>query len=314
LDGGFSCAGQIRAPGAEIGGQLSMNGATLTHTGAADPALLLNQVAINGDVFFNDRFSCAGQIRMINTRILGALLDTAAAWPAGSNLSGCAYQIYIGTTGLEHGRWEPKVRTEWLARMEYASSAYRHLAAQYRAHGYPDAADAVMIAMREHRRPHLRPVRRLFDLVSRWAVGYGYRPLNLVATMAAAICLFAAVLWQAEPVQDHLVAATDADGYLYTASGETLVRSPTPDTAAPGPPARAGCAAPAAPCFSPLLFSVDTLVPLIDLDQRSTWRVDSTDRGGRALNWALSIGRLLGWLFAGAVTVVVSRYIQNPDR
>jgi hypothetical protein len=117
FDDEFNCAGQIRALGAEIGGQLSMSGATLTHTGTADPALLLNQVAINGDVFFNDRFSCAGQIRMINTRILGALLDTAAAWPAGLNLSGCAYQIYIDTTGLEHSQWEPKARIEWLARM-----------------------------------------------------------------------------------------------------------------------------------------------------------------------------------------------------
>jgi hypothetical protein len=70
----------------------------------------------------------------------------------------------------------------------------------------------------------------------------------------------------------------------------------TPD----GPAERAGEAPPGAcgggrvRCFQPVLFAIDTVVPIIDLKQRATW-YPSRDRGGTTMEWFLNACTMLGW-------------------
>jgi len=54
-------------------------------------------------------------------------------------------------------------------------------------------------------------------------------------------------------------------------------------------------------CFSPVLYAIDTVVPIIDLKQRSTW-YPSPQHGGAWLEWWLNLCTILGWL---ATTVFV---------
>lgn len=49
-------------------------------------------------------------------------------------------------------------------------------------------------------------------------------------------------------------------------------------------------------CFSPVLYAIDTVIPLISLDQRTTWYPDPNAPGGELmLRWP-DLATPLGWL------------------
>jgi hypothetical protein len=64
-------------------------------------------------------------------------------------------------------------------------------------------------------------------------------------------------------------------------------------------------------CFSPVLYAIDTVVPLISLDQRSTWYPDPHVRGGTVMLWWLDIATLLGWLFSSIFALSFARLARS---
>jgi hypothetical protein len=316
LTDGFECAGQVRLTGARIAGQLAMSGAKLTHTGTGnDAALALDGAEITGSVFLTDGFECAGAVTAIGTQISGYLHDDIACWPSVVDLDGCTYRIAI-RGDLDKGRWAPDQRVEWLSKMTYSRSAYRHLAGQYWAHGYPDAAESVLIAMHAHQRRHYGRASGAVNWLSHHLVGYGYRPLNLVVATVVVVVIASWALWLVDPIRDRLVTAEAVDGYVYTVSGDAIditIRTGTPPPPPPRP-VRAGCGPSPGVCFSPTLYALDVFVPFADLQQRDAWRADTSDTGGQLLRLALTLAGLVGWVFTAAATVVVGRYVQNSER
>jgi hypothetical protein len=65
-------------------------------------------------------------------------------------------------------------------------------------------------------------------------------------------------------------------------------------------------------CFSPVLYAIDTVVPLISLDQRSTWYPDPHVRGGELMLWWLNLATLLGWLLSSIFVLSLARLSRNP--
>ena len=59
-------------------------------------------------------------------------------------------------------------------------------------------------------------------------------------------------------------------------------------------------------CFDPVLFAVDTVVPIIDLKQRETWYPSHTDTG-RLLDWALNLFTILGWVLSSIFVLSLAR-------
>jgi hypothetical protein len=51
-------------------------------------------------------------------------------------------------------------------------------------------------------------------------------------------------------------------------------------------------------CFNPVLYAIDTVIPLVSLDQRSTWYPDPNLRDGAFMQWWLNAATLLGWLLS----------------
>jgi hypothetical protein len=62
LNGGFTAAGAIRLPGADITGQLSCRGAQLTGTDSDGNALAAGGMKVGGDMFLDGGFAAAGTI------------------------------------------------------------------------------------------------------------------------------------------------------------------------------------------------------------------------------------------------------------
>lgn len=70
LTDGFRCRSQLDLPGARIGGQLDLSGATLTNEGGE--ALLADRLVVDGDVVLSDA-TVTGQVRLVGARVGGQL-------------------------------------------------------------------------------------------------------------------------------------------------------------------------------------------------------------------------------------------------
>jgi hypothetical protein len=71
LDQGFSATGEVRLLGAEVGGQLSCRGATLSNAGG--DALNADRATINGGVLLDLGFSATGEVRLLGAEVGGQL-------------------------------------------------------------------------------------------------------------------------------------------------------------------------------------------------------------------------------------------------
>jgi hypothetical protein len=64
-------------------------------------------------------------------------------------------------------------------------------------------------------------------------------------------------------------------------------------------------------CLSPFLYSVDTVIPLISLDQRSTWYPDPHVRYGELMLWWLDLSTILGWLLSSVFVLSLARLARS---
>jgi hypothetical protein len=61
-----------------------------------------------------------------------------------------------------------------------------------------------------------------------------------------------------------------------------------------------------------VLYAIDTVVPLISLDQRSTWYPDSRVPDGEIVLWWLNLATLLGWLLSSIFVLSLARLSRSP--
>jgi hypothetical protein len=98
--------------------------------------------------------------------------------------------------------------------------------------------------------------------------------------------------------------ATTAAGLVYTPHGPLrpdAAARPSPE-GPPGTTRRSETADPCGDgrvrCFNPVLYAIDTVIPLLSLDQRSTWYPDAHAPDGAIMQWWLNAATILGWLLS----------------
>jgi len=64
-------------------------------------------------------------------------------------------------------------------------------------------------------------------------------------------------------------------------------------------------------CFNPVLYAIDTVVPLISLDQRSTWYPDARTRDGTLMEWWLNAAAVLGWLLTSIFVLALASLARS---
>lgn len=84
LDEGFTAAGAVRLPGADITGQLRCKGAHLSGADKDGDALIADGLKVGGDLFLNGKFTTAGAVRLPEADIAGQLRCTDAQLTAAS--------------------------------------------------------------------------------------------------------------------------------------------------------------------------------------------------------------------------------------
>ncbi|MEU6774385.1 oxidoreductase [Streptomyces sp. NPDC046759] len=194
-----------------------------------------------------------------------SLVDRAASWPGPGNLHMSGF-VYENL--VPRGPFPLTGRLDWVAAAtaEYAPEPYERLAAVLRAAGEDEDAREVLLAKQRHRRETLPPAAKVWGYVQDWTVAYGYRPGRAAVWMA--------VLWAAGTL-------------AFAHAGHPPVSRDSH------------------PYWSPALFTLDLLLPVIDLGQAGQWQLC----GG--WQWLAAVMILLGWILATTVAAGATRLLRR---
>ncbi|WP_367319051.1 oxidoreductase [Streptomyces sp. HUAS ZL42] len=314
VEGGVFCRGTIvrggiRLLGAQLAGGLHMEGARISNPG--DVALIADN-AIVRTVDLSRGFTAQGTISLRGAQIPdqltfdGAVLDaegtavdctrmqtgvfvfTPAAPPSGPvDLQGAqavtvhdregAWPDVVRLRGFTYGSLDGEdgsrpdsaaYRVAWLRRQPgYAAQPYEQLAACYRQIGHDDDARRVLLAKQRHRRRTQGRAARLWGHLLDVTVGYGYRPW-LAGIWLAALALL----------------------------GTTVFATHSPKATEPGQ----------VPPFNPFVYTLDLLIPIGGLGQRSAWFWE-----GGTPAWLAYGLTAAGWILTTAVLAGITRTLNR---
>ena len=321
LNRGFTAAGQVRMQQARIDGDFDASGAAFDAIGDASwgdnsAVLLLARAHVGGTLDLRELQGPLQGASLADAQV-GTLLDDAATWGQRHVLDGFSY----GRLG-DGAPTDAAMRLDWLGRQDtrhlgtdFRPDPWRRLIGVLRRMGRHGSAREVAIG-REH---HLRSaglIGQSAPRALRWAAqlghdvfgalaGYGYRPLRLLATAASIWLLCGAAYW----------AAAEHGGI-----------APSPITLAVD--ARLASCRPecsqlpiTAPRFQPLLYSLDVLLPGVDLQQTRHWAPARHALGGELeallgappLRLLTAFEALCGWLIAAGFFAIALR-LHHRDR
>ena len=213
-------------------------------------------------------------------------------WPCGGRLNLDGF-TYVSLGGYE--RTSADQRLTWI-RSQYrrsdtswqgfATQPYEQLAAVYRHAGQDDQARKVAIARRADLRKYgnLNRYRRFGNWFLDWSIKYGYQTWRAATGLAALFVVFLALSILAQH-QHAIVPIGEIEG-LHPAPSVTQCMSNYP-------------------CFYPVGYTIDTVIPIINVHQTDYWGPDGHAPWGWAwlgLTWVVTG---LGWALA---TLLVAGY------
>ena len=237
------------------------------------------------------------------------LADDPWHWPQRFVISGLTYDRF------EHPRnsppdpaWDTAARIAWLARQAaYDAGPYEQAARVFRQHGHAPGAEQILIAGRRNARKasssRTFSPRRLLDILYDATVGYGYHPERALWLIAALLVLVTGSL--EIPAAQATLRATPSSGVVYTTQG------PLQSGRTGAAPHADACAKGTVRCFSPAFYALDTVLPLISLNQRSTWYPDPRARYGLLMEWWLNTATVLGWLLSSICVLSFARLART---
>jgi hypothetical protein len=316
LKDGFAATGEVRLLGAQIGGNLDCSKGSFTN--ATGVALEADGMTVADGVFLR-RAVIEGAIDFTTARI-GTLIDDADCWRAGGHIfDGFHYDRIAGSTDAETRiGWLKKQRADQLT-TDFAPQPWEQLIKVLREMGHPDEAAKVAMAKQDQirvssagaKRNWSEWIKRGLNWVYGKGVGYGHRPIWTVYWMAGICAVFSLAFYAGRetgyfgPTNPliHASAAFDACG----APGEgkklwTSKECPTP---------------PEYTTFQPFLYSLDLILPLVDLHQEADWAplvvnpAGETLWPGRVLRWMMWFEILFGWVASLTLVAVLGRLVDK---
>ena len=306
---GFAAHGRVNLVNAHIGGMFVLDGAQLANPGGF--ALAASGLTVDGEMSCRDGFTAHGQVNLFGAHITGRLdfrgasltnpdglvldlerMRTAALYLLPKDRPDGAVDLVNAQIGnfyddeetwptmlrlrglvyesLENDSVSVRARLRWLTLHEggYVPGIYDQLAAVYRRAGQVEASRQVSIAKQQRRRHELNLVGKVWNWLLYLTVGYGYRT-------------WWAGLW---------LVALLAIGSLVFNDAYPLHMSP---------------AAAVVPVFQPVAYTLDVLVPIMDLGQRQAWLPL-----GAAQVWSWSLTGA-GWILTTAVIAGLTNALRR---
>ncbi|TCL74579.1 hypothetical protein [Rhizobium sp. BK251] len=328
---GATIVGEVRVLGARFGGDVDCTSASLSQPEGY--ALRLNRTTIDGAFFLRQNASVIGTLDLTATT-MGAIDDEQASWPRSGDLllNRCQYGAFIG------GPVDAESRLDWLSRQtpdrwkaDFWPQPYEQLSMVLREMGHDEDARAVLIAkerlQRRARRaragnPVLRFALATMDGILAITLRYGRQPLLAlvwlllfwaIGTGVFAIAYRTGAMKPNSPVVLRSPEWTMCDlerteSRFMPSSGQVLTgRADVGQNQLScfrNQPEASGY-----PEFSPVMYSLDVLLPVLSIGQKEYWRPDSMKPNGTftlkyyflqsVIGWALSLLAVAG--FSGLV-------------
>ena len=262
-----------------------------------------------------------GTIDLTSARV-GTLLDgnEPSCWRGGRHsLDGFRYDQIVGFT-------DASVRIEWLKlqkedhlNSDFKPQPWEQLIKVLRDMGHPAEASAVAVAKQQQMRvagvikgPLRRPLHWLYGLLA----GYGHRPLLTVRAMALVWFLCSLAYWAAA---DRYAAIGPANPVITSAALYPDAEKLCGHGNEPGKARWTEC--PGVPdeysTFQPFIYSLDLILPLVDLQQERDWAPIAEGPTGHDLlpgalaRWLMWFEILFGWAMSLMLVAVLGRLVDK---
>jgi len=309
---GLAAQGEVRLLGAHVGGQLGFSGAQLSNKGGA--ALSADELRVDGGMFCQEGFAAQGAVRLLGAHVggqldfsgatlanpggialslyevevpgslwlrfaappegtvdlrsarVGALYDSERTWPGTLGLWGFTYDHLEADTQVSS-----KGRLRWLDRdpKGYAPQPYEQLAAFYRRAGHEQDARRVAIKKQRRRRGELPPPAKAWNFFLGAAIGHGYRAWLAGVWLLTLLVVGWVVFGLAYP--EHFEPAKRVGNF---------------------------------PDFQPFIYTLDLVLPVINLGQRDAWIAQGPAQWGALLTVA-------GWVLATAALAALTGLLRR---
>ena len=301
LNGNFAAAGTISLRSVRVGGAVTLAPTEPTAL-AGEGKVALNAAGsqIAGRLTWRPEAPVVGQVNLegatageLDDDWSGERAQANGYWPAGGELrlDGFTYGRFGGDHGATVEHRKDWIRSQYerpatSATATFAAQPYEQLAAVYRKAGQDTQARDVAIARRADLRRYgkLNPYRRFGNWFLDWTIKFGYQTWRAGVGLAVVFLIFWMFSYLAQ--QGHLmVAVGETEGLHYLPSATQCTSS--------------------YPCFYPFGYTIDTVIPLIDVHQAAYWGPDGHTPLGHvwvACTWAATVA---GWALA---TLLVAGY------
>lgn len=271
----FVAQGEVQLRRARVGRQANFIGCVLGDGTSANAINAFGLVAQELSLMPAEPPQGRVLLRQAQCELLG---DNATLWQAsgGVDVDNFSYDNF-STPIASTDQTQVRQRLRWLratSKGQYQPGPYDQLATVFRNNGQEEHADTVMVEKQRRRyqaiagasRPALRLPVRLWSWLQWITVSYGYRPLR-------------ALLW---------LILFAAFGTLWFGS-HPLVPISVEDH----------------PVWNPFLYTVDQLLPIIDLGNKNMWRVADVSQ------WISAVLVIVGWTLATTVAAGVTRALRR---
>lgn len=313
---GFDAKGEIRLLGAEIGGNLECTSGAFSNGGKR--AISADGIKVAGTVFLLGA-RIEGAVDFFGGRI-STLNDDEVCWSAGGHiLDGLRYDRIVGKTDADSRiQWLERQQADQLDNRNWSPQPWEQLIKTLRDMGHPLEATKVAIAKQERMRRAGKVggwLARLLHRIYGRVAGYGYRPIYTVGWMvgmwlAAALCFHlgsqAGYIGPTTPLYN----SPALSGQVEQKCGHGGESGKTPWTRCPAMPAEYTT-------FQPLMYSLDLILPLVDLQQEADWAPIVEDPPGNTLpfgaflRWLMWFEILFGWAMSLMLVAVLGKLVNK---
>lgn len=335
MDDGFVANAEVRMLGANIGGGLYCDAGAFCNK--KNFALNLDGAVINDCLFFRD--STLDGVVNLTTAFAGTLVDDEASYKEATlHLDGFRYDRILGPTSADFRiGW---IRRQWKSYLkdDFKPQPWEQLIRVLRDMGHPVEAARIAMAKQEALRgagqiglrklnPQFFGARLALDkgwstfsnhLVRRahwfygWIAGYGYRPTRIIwgMVLACMLCSLAYYVGRGEGLFGPTSPVLQMSAQLSRcgpASDPGAISWTSADCRVP----------PEYSTFQPFLYSVDVILPFVDLHQEADWGpIVANTRGetlwvGRILRWIMWFEIVFGWVASLMLVAIVGRLVDK---
>ncbi|MBS3018675.1 hypothetical protein DJFAAGMI_01407 [Comamonas sp. PE63] len=352
LRDGFMANGKVDLRGTQVNGDFVCSNAFISLENGI--ALSLNSAVVKG-IFFLRNFENPIRLDMSHANV-GVLDDDLNVWRDSSELDGFRYGAIGGqasTNGQDRIAWLLKQPERHIDTSEFRPQPWRQLQRVLREMGHTEDAKQVGIAFEDHLRTIGRMglwpndpcdlVRGFKGMVTRTAhyifgklAGYGYRPVNLVMWMLAVWLLCGGIYWAL--ARSPFNAMAPSDPLVFQDARYSECR-PTQDKQSDSVETHKIFAERTTgnwpfcsempgeySTFSPFAYSLDLLLPVVDLGQEKFWgsyipSPDETTAEESVLHWRWGylvrfvawFETLFGWVSSLLLVAIISGFSRRND-